>query len=53
MKADDIKQAVESFNHSRRELDQEHRRVMDEVLESRKNVGEYELLYHVDNPERS
>ena len=53
MKADDIEQAIESFEQSAHDIDETHKQVMDEVLESGENVGEYELLYHLDNPERS
>ncbi|PSQ44145.1 hypothetical protein BRD14_01760 [Halobacteriales archaeon SW_5_68_122] len=53
MKADDMKQVSESFADSSHEIDEEHKRMMDNVLESGENVGDYELLYHLDNPEHS
>lgn len=51
MKADDWEQAVESFEQSSHEIDEEHKHVMDEVLESGENIGDYELLYQLNNPE--
>jgi hypothetical protein len=53
MKADDMEQVSESFADSSREIDEEHKRVMDDVLENGENVGDFELLYHLDNPEHS
>jgi hypothetical protein len=51
MRADDMEQVFDSFNESSHEIDEEHKQVMDEVLESGENIGDYELLYHMDNPE--
>lgn len=52
MRADDIEQVFESFEESTHDIDEEHKQVVDEVLESGENIGGYELLYHRDNPER-
>lgn len=49
MRAEDIEQVFEAFEESSYEIDEEHKRVMDEVLESGENIGDYELLYHLDN----
>jgi PHP family Zn ribbon phosphoesterase len=53
MKADSIEQVYESFEDSSHDIDQEHKQVMSDVLESGENVGDYELLYHLENPESS
>ncbi|WP_435159451.1 DUF6176 family protein [Haladaptatus sp. DFWS20] len=50
MKAEDIEEVYESFENSSHGIDREHEEVMRETLESAENVGEYELLYHLDNP---
>ena len=42
----------EAFDASEHEIDREHAEVLDEVLESPERVGDYELLYWLDNPER-
>ncbi|EMA17039.1 DUF6176 family protein [Haloarcula amylolytica] len=52
MRADDMEQVFESFEESTHDIDEEHKQVMHEVLESGENIGDYELLYHIDNPER-
>lgn len=52
MKADDIDGVFEAFEQSSHDIDIEHQQVMKEVLESPENVGEYELLYHLENPNR-
>ena len=51
MKANDIEQVFESFENSSHEIDKEHKQVMNDVLESGENVSDYEVLYHLDNPE--
>jgi hypothetical protein len=45
MEAEDFEEAVAAFRDSPYDIDEEHKAVMDEVLESWENVGEYELLY--------
>ncbi|SIQ69031.1 hypothetical protein SAMN05421858_0094 [Haladaptatus litoreus] len=51
MKAEDIHEVYEAFENSTHEIDREHEEVMRETLESVEDVGEYELLYHLDNPD--
>lgn len=53
MKADDIERVYEAYENSSHAIDREHKRVMREVLEDGENVGDYDLLYHLDNPEQS
>ena len=55
MEADDLNKAYESFSESSHEIDKEHKRVMDEVLEDSNDLGveNYKLLYHMTNPNRS
>ncbi|ELZ96493.1 hypothetical protein C440_05078 [Haloferax mucosum ATCC BAA-1512] len=52
MKADDIEQAYKAFEDSPHEIDKEHKAVMRDVLETGENVGDFELLYHLSNPEQ-
>jgi hypothetical protein len=52
LKADDVDRALEAHEESSHELDEQHRRVMDEVIEGGSDTGEYELLYHLENPQR-
>lgn len=52
MEAEDSEQAWEAFEASDREIDAEFKRIMEECLEDLGNVGEYERLYHLTNPER-
>ncbi|MYL16370.1 DUF6176 family protein [Halorubrum distributum] len=52
MKAEDIDAAYEAYEESSHDIDEEHKRVLTEVLETGENVGEYDLLYHLDNPDR-
>jgi hypothetical protein len=52
MEAENLRQVYESFEESSHDIDEEHKEVMDEVLEDGENIGNYELLYHMVNPER-
>ena len=52
MEAEDMGHVFEAFSESSHEIDLEHQEVMSDVLETEENVGEYELLYHLVNPER-
>lgn len=52
MRADDIDEVFEAFRASSHEIDIEHKEVMRDVLESAENEGDYELLYHLANPDR-
>ena len=51
--ADDVVSAFEAFEDSLHDIDHEHQSVMDEVLVDGTDVGEYEPLSHLVNPERS
>lgn len=51
MEAEDMEHVFESFSKSSHEIDLEHQEVMSELLESGQNVGDYELLYYLVNPE--
>ncbi|GAA0248872.1 DUF6176 family protein [Haladaptatus pallidirubidus] len=50
MKAENNHEVYESFENSTHEIDREHENVMRETPENVEDVGEYELLYHLDNP---
>ncbi|WP_235853480.1 DUF6176 family protein [Halosimplex salinum] len=52
MEAEDIERVWDQFEDSDHDIDEEHKEVMREVLEDGQDVGEYELLYHVTNPDR-
>jgi len=52
MEAEDIERVWDQFEDSDHDIDEAHKAVMREVLEDGQDVGEYELLYHVTNPER-
>lgn len=52
MKADDIDEVYESFENSSYDIDEQHKQVLDEVLEDEPPASEYELLYHLENPNR-
>ena len=54
MEAEDLHEVYEAFEASSHDIDKEHKQVMDEVLENGENIGtgNYELLYHMVNPER-
>lgn len=52
MDAEDIDHVWEHFEDSDHDIDEAHKAVMREVLEAGQDVGEYELLYHVTNPDR-
>ena len=52
MESEDAQRAYEAFENSTHEIDREHKEVMEEVLEDERNVGEYELLYHLTHPNR-
>jgi len=55
MEAEDLGEVYESFGESSHDIDEEHKEVMDDVLEDSEElgVGNYELLYHMGNPNRS
>ncbi|WP_396610794.1 DUF6176 family protein [Haloferax sp. S1W] len=55
MEAKDLREVYESFDESAHDIDEEHKEVMDDVLEDSEElgVGNYELLYHMVNPDRS
>jgi hypothetical protein len=55
MEAEDLREVYESFSESTHDIDQEQKEVMDDVLESPKDlgVGNYELLYYMVNPDRA
>jgi hypothetical protein len=52
MKADDIEAVYEAFEDSTHDIDEDHKRVLADVLADGENVGDYEFLYHLENPER-
>jgi len=52
MEAEDIDRVWEQFEDSDHDIDREHEEVMSEVLEDGRDVGEYERLYHLTNPDR-
>jgi hypothetical protein len=52
MEAEDIEQVFSAFENSEHEIDREHAEVMQDVLEEGSNDSEFELLYHMVNPER-
>jgi hypothetical protein len=51
MKADDIEAAFEAFQNSTHDIDEEHKRVLADVLEDGEEACDYEFLYHLDNPD--
>lgn len=55
MEAEDLREVYESFSESTHNIDQEQKEVMDDVLENPEDlgVGNYELLYHMINPDRA
>ncbi|WP_459192176.1 DUF6176 family protein [Halosimplex sp. J119] len=52
MEAEDIDRVWDQYEDSNHDIDREHKRVMQEVLEDDRNVGEFEPLYHLTNPDR-
>lgn len=52
MEAENLRQVYESFENSSHDIDEEHKQVMDEVLEDGEDIGNYDLLYHMVNPDR-
>ena len=52
MEADDMDHVFEAYRQSEHEIDHEHREVLEDVLEDGSDVGNYELLYHLTNPDR-
>lgn len=52
MEAEDIEQVYSAFEESEHEIDREHAEVMRDVLEDGSSDSEFELLYHMENPER-
>jgi predicted Rdx family selenoprotein len=52
MEAEDIGRVWEQYEDSDHDIDREHKQVMREVLEDGRDVGEFEPLYHLTNPDR-
>ncbi|WP_435358342.1 DUF6176 family protein [Haloarchaeobius sp. DFWS5] len=52
MQADDMDRVFDAFAESDHPIDAEHKEVMREVLVDGENVGDYELLYQLSNPNR-
>lgn len=52
MEAENLRRVYESFEKSSHDIDEEHKQIMDEVLVDGEDIGNYELLYHMVNPER-
>lgn len=52
MAAENMHDVFKSFEDSSHDIDEEHKQIMHEVLEDGESVGDYELLYHMVNPER-
>ncbi|WP_436911871.1 DUF6176 family protein [Halosimplex marinum] len=52
MEAEDIERVWDQYEDSDHDIDREHEQVMSEVLADGRDVGEYERLYHLTNPER-
>jgi hypothetical protein len=52
MEAEDVEHVYEAFSDSSHDIDEEHKAVMNDVLEDSANVDGFELLYHLRNPER-
>ena len=51
MKAEDIDAVYEAYAESSHAIDEDHEAVMREVLATGEDVGDYDLLYHLDNPD--
>lgn len=51
MKADDVQRVYHAFEESAHPIDAEHKQVMMDVLETGADVGDFDFLYHLDNPE--
>ena len=52
MEAEDLEHVSEAHEDSTYDIDEEHKAVMNDVLDDGANVDEFELLYHLRNPER-
>ncbi|WP_231185762.1 DUF6176 family protein [Haladaptatus sp. DYF46] len=52
MESEDAHKAYDAYTDSTHEIDRKHKKVMAETLEDERNVGEYELLYHLTAPNR-
>lgn len=52
MEAEDVEAAWEAFEASDHAIDEKHEAVMGEVLADEADTAEFELVYHVTNPER-
>jgi hypothetical protein len=52
MNAADLDAAYETYEESSHDIDGGHKRVLTEVLETGEDVGEYDLLYHLEGPDR-
>ncbi|WP_247730472.1 DUF6176 family protein [Halovivax limisalsi] len=51
MKAEDMQRVYDAFEESTHPIDVEHKQVMMDVLETGEDVGDFDFLYHLDNPE--
>jgi hypothetical protein len=51
MEAEDLEHASDAFSDSTHDIDEEHKAVMNDVLEDSADGGEFELLYHLRNTE--
>ena len=52
MKAEDVDAAYEAHEESSHDVDEEHERVLTGVLETGEDVGDYDLLYHLEDRDR-
>lgn len=52
MESEDLEHVYEAFNDSSHDIDEEHKAVMNDVLEDSANVGGFERPYHLRNSER-
>lgn len=51
METENIDEVFQEFENSKKIIDQEHKEIMDEILEGEREAERYELLYHLANPE--
>lgn len=52
METESLDTAIEAYRDSEFDIDQAHKQVMREVLESAENVADADVLYHQVNPDR-